>query len=256
MKVSARKKRSSSVEADTAAPSVSTVDAEYQVAGRIALGFAVVALIALGVFFLQADDIGERLRAHPTPVMAESNDAVAPNVSSEVVGSGDAADAAEPGATDVTDELGAETSDGVDPSTLAEQVDEMTADEVVELAATLERVIRDNPDRFERSATDVGAIEKGAFSLADAYAEAERRFPGDVNAAKRLKLVSDLGSGAYWYYVAERGDTLIALSRSFGVSLGQLVELNGIRDADKLPAGMVILLPDGVTVPETVTVEK
>lgn len=80
-------------------------------------------------------------------------------------------------------------------------------------------------------------------TLKEAYAEAEKRFPGQIDGSKRLKLVQDLNAIDYKYYVAEQGDTLIELSNAFNVSLGQLVELNGIHDADEIPAGMIILFP-------------
>lgn len=152
--------------------------------------------------------------------------------------------------TDVAD------TDDVTSESLAEQLDSMSSDEVLALADTLEAVIKKNPERFERSASEVGALTQDGMTLAEAYAEAERRYPDKVDASKRLKLVADLGSGAYWYYVAEQGDTLIGLSEAFNVPLGQLVELNGMRDADRLPAGMIILLPDEAFVPADRQVDK
>ncbi|MGX1266695.1 LysM repeat protein [Rossellomorea marisflavi] len=87
-------------------------------------------------------------------------------------------------------------------------------------------------------------------SLEDAYAEAEKQYPGRIDGSKRLKLVEDLNATDYMYYVAEEGDTLIKLSRMFHVPLGQLVELNGIHDADVLPAGMILLFPSDTEQPE------
>ncbi|MCC2248937.1 LysM peptidoglycan-binding domain-containing protein [Virgibacillus sp. AGTR] len=87
-------------------------------------------------------------------------------------------------------------------------------------------------------------------SLEDAYAEAERLYPGQINGSTRLKLVEDLNATDYMYYVAEEGDTLIKLSRAFNVSLGQLVELNGIHDADFIPAGMILLFPSDTEQPD------
>lgn len=86
-------------------------------------------------------------------------------------------------------------------------------------------------------------------TLEEAYAEAEQLFPNQIDGSKRLKLIQDLNAGDYMYYVAEDGDTLLALSKAFGVPLGQLVELNGIHDADKIPAGMIILFPTGTEQP-------
>lgn len=87
-------------------------------------------------------------------------------------------------------------------------------------------------------------------TLEDAYAEAERLYPGQIDGSKRLKLVEDLNATGYMYYVAEEGDTLIKLSNAFHVSLGQLVELNGIHDADVIPAGMVLLFPSDTEQPD------
>lgn len=86
--------------------------------------------------------------------------------------------------------------------------------------------------------------------LEDAYAEAERLYPGQVDGSKRLKLIDELNATDYMYYVAEEGDTLIKLSRAFGVPLGQLIELNGIHDADVIPAGMILLFPSDTAAAE------
>lgn len=86
--------------------------------------------------------------------------------------------------------------------------------------------------------------------LDEAYAEAEARYPGQIDGSKRLKLVKDLNATDYLYYVAEEGDTLLELSRSFDVPLGQLVELNGIHDADVIPAGMILLFPTDTEQPD------
>lgn len=87
-------------------------------------------------------------------------------------------------------------------------------------------------------------------SLANAYIEAEARYPGQIDGSKRLKLVEDINASKYLYYVAEDGDTLLELSQSFEVPLGQLVEINGIQDADKIPAGMIILFPEDAEQPD------
>ncbi|MGX1195818.1 LysM peptidoglycan-binding domain-containing protein [Metabacillus sp. SLBN-84] len=87
------------------------------------------------------------------------------------------------------------------------------------------------------------------MTLEEAYAEAERLYPGQIDGSKRLKLIEDLNSKDFMYYVAEEGDTLIQLSRTFGVPLGQLVELNGIHDADRIPAGMILLFPSDTEQP-------
>lgn len=87
-------------------------------------------------------------------------------------------------------------------------------------------------------------------TLANAYIEAEARYPGQIDGSKRLKLVEDINASKYLYYVAEDGDTLLELSQSFEVPLGQLVEINGIQDADKIPAGMIILFPEDTEQPD------
>lgn len=87
------------------------------------------------------------------------------------------------------------------------------------------------------------AENTAAKSLEEAYAEAEALFPGKIDASKRIQLINELNAVDYAYYVAEQGDTLIGLSQAFGLHLGQLVEINGIHDADILSAGEIILLP-------------
>lgn len=90
-----------------------------------------------------------------------------------------------------------------------------------------------------------GTNDRLKLTLEDAYAEAEWLYPGQVDGSKRLKLIAELNETDFMYYVAEEGDTLIKLSRAFNVPLGQLVELNGIHDADFIPAGMILLFPIG-----------
>lgn len=214
-------------------------DAEnHQLTIWVSIGAVVASLLLVGGFFVsnaRENIVAAKQASLVTPVMAETKTT--------------------PPETDNLEEPDV-MPEATEPVPLAEQLDEMSTDEVIALAETLETVIKNNPERFERSAEDVGAVEKGGMTLAEAYAEAERRYPDKVDASKRLKLVSDLGSGAYWYYVAEQGDTLIGLSEAFNVPLGQLVELNGMRDADRLPAGMIILLPDEAFVPADRQVDK
>jgi LysM repeat protein len=88
-------------------------------------------------------------------------------------------------------------------------------------------------------------------ALDEAYTKAEAVYPGQIDGSKRLKLIDDLNATDYLYYVAEEGDTLIKLSRSLHVPLGQLVELNGIHDADVIPAGMILLFPSDTKQPDT-----
>ncbi|MEZ6183415.1 MAG: LysM domain-containing protein [Planctomycetota bacterium] len=47
-------------------------------------------------------------------------------------------------------------------------------------------------------------------------------------------------------YVVKRGDTLIEICQAHGVSLAEVVRLNGIGDADLILPGQRVRLPDGV----------
>lgn len=85
-------------------------------------------------------------------------------------------------------------------------------------------------------------------TVVDAYEAAEVIFGDAIDGSKRVKLIEELNAVDYQYYVAEDGDTLLELSKAFDVGLGQLVELNGIHDADELPAGHIIILPSEVEV--------
>lgn len=85
-------------------------------------------------------------------------------------------------------------------------------------------------------------------TVVDAYEAAEAIFGDAIDGSKRIKLIEELNAVDYQYYVAEDGDTLLELSKTFDVGLGQLVELNGIHDADELPAGHIIILPSDVEV--------
>ncbi|MCR6108587.1 LysM peptidoglycan-binding domain-containing protein [Salipaludibacillus agaradhaerens] len=103
--------------------------------------------------------------------------------------------------------------------------------------------------RPERSSDISAKDESFHMTLEDAYTEAEKLYPGQIDGSKRLKLVEDLNATGYMYYVAEEGDTLIELSRAFSTPLGQLIELNGIHDADVIPAGMILLFPSDTPQP-------
>lgn len=81
------------------------------------------------------------------------------------------------------------------------------------------------------------------LSLNEAYAVAESKYPGQVHSDRRLSLIAERHAMDYRFYVTEPGDTLLTLSRSFNVPLGQLVDLNGIADADLIHAGDVLLFP-------------
>ncbi|MGN7308889.1 LysM peptidoglycan-binding domain-containing protein, partial [Bacillus subtilis] len=84
----------------------------------------------------------------------------------------------------------------------------------------------------------------------DSAIEADNKSLSHVNGSKRLKLVQDLNSTDQLYYVAEVGDTMLALSKAFGVSLGQLLELNGLDDVDVIRAGQILLFPGDTKQPD------
>ncbi|MEW4425957.1 LysM domain-containing protein [Paenibacillus pabuli] len=89
-------------------------------------------------------------------------------------------------------------------------------------------------------------------SPVDAAFEAEHKSASQINGSKRLKLIQDLNSADYLYYVAEDGDTLLDLSKAFGVSLGQLVEVNTLNDADVIRAGQILLFPGDTKQPDLI----
>lgn len=122
----------------------------------------------------------------------------------------------------------------VDKETLTKHLSQMKPEAFLALVASVDRVISETP-----------AGEKGGRqqTLEEAYLKAEQKFGSKVDASKRLTLVDELNAIDYKYYVAEKGDTLLYLSQAFGVPLGQLMELNGIGDADKINAGMILLFP-------------
>ncbi|MBD7970387.1 LysM peptidoglycan-binding domain-containing protein [Paenibacillus gallinarum] len=84
----------------------------------------------------------------------------------------------------------------------------------------------------------------------DGNISSEDKLTSQVDGSKRLKLVQDLDTKDYNYYVVEYGDTLYALSKSFDVSLGQIVELNGIQDADMIRVGEILLFPRDTKQPD------
>lgn len=103
-------------------------------------------------------------------------------------------------------------------------------------------------DASDDTPSDKTASKVKDGTVVDAYEAAEAIFGDAIDGSKRVKLIEELNAVDYQYYVAEDGDTLLELSKAFDVGLGQLVELNGIHDADELPAGHIIILPSDVEV--------
>lgn len=122
----------------------------------------------------------------------------------------------------------------VDKETLTKHLTQMKPEAFLALVASVDRVIS------ETKSGEKGSREQ---TLEQAYLKAEQKFGTRIDASKRLTLVDELNAVGYKYYVAEKGDTLLYLSQAFGVPLGQLMELNGIGDADKINAGMILLFP-------------
>lgn len=122
----------------------------------------------------------------------------------------------------------------------SDMIDQLNNMSEAEFNAFIDRILTAIQESSGAS-TEVEKAPRG--TLEEAYAEAERRYQGQIDGSKRLKRVQELNATSYTYYVAEEGDTLIQLSRAFDVPLGQLVELNGIHDADEIPAGMILLFP-------------
>lgn len=50
------------------------------------------------------------------------------------------------------------------------------------------------------------------------------------------------GTSTPIYHVVQKGDTLWGISRKYGVSVDRLVELNGIKDRNRIYVGQKILV--------------
>lgn len=161
--------------------------------------------------------------------------------------------------------------ENIDQDELLNQIEAMDAAEYDAFVASLAKLLQsDDPesvlremdpdvriyfggnaaDGAEDENTSDSATSENAGAVVDAYDVAESLFGDAIDGSKRLKLIEELNAVDYKYYVAEKGDTLISLSETFDIGLGQLVEFNGIHDADELPAGMIIILPSETTVPD------
>lgn len=51
-------------------------------------------------------------------------------------------------------------------------------------------------------------------------------------------------------YTVERGDTLYRIAQSFGVSVDELVRLNGLADPNQIEVGQTLLVPGALTTPD------
>ena len=121
-------------------------------------------------------------------------------------------------------------------------------DPEIKVYLTGESESSDGGETSDEASSDKTTSKVKDGTVVDAYEAAEVIFGDAIGGSKRVKLIEELNAVDYQYYVAEDGDTLLELSKAFDVGLGQLVELNGIHDADELPAGHIIILPSEVEV--------
>lgn len=121
-------------------------------------------------------------------------------------------------------------------------------DPEIKVYLTGESESSDGGETSDEASSDKTTSKAKDGTVVDAYEAAEVIFGDAIDGSKRVKLIEELNAVDYQYYVAEDGDTLLELSKTFDVGLGQLVELNGIHDADELPAGHIIILPSDVEV--------
>jgi LysM repeat protein len=54
--------------------------------------------------------------------------------------------------------------------------------------------------------------------------------------------------GVRQFYVIKSGDTLAKIASSFEVTIQSLIDLNNIENADNVPAGATLEIPDGIIV--------
>ena len=54
--------------------------------------------------------------------------------------------------------------------------------------------------------------------------------------------------GLRQFYVIKSGDTLAKIASSFDVTMQSLIDLNGIENPDKVPAGATLEIPTGIFV--------
>lgn len=220
-----------------------------------AAGAGIAATVICSVIFFQSDIPAKIIAAQqthvfqPQTVLASGPDDAA---SSATDSGGSSTEGVETPMDTLTDSKSADgesrdvsvtidTGTIVDAEALAAELDKMSEVHFTALAESIDMMIASDPAR-------VNLPERK--SLAEAYAEAESKYPGQIDGSKRLKLVDELNAIDYTYYVAESGDTLLELSRTFAVPLGQLVEINGIHEADEIDAGAILLFPSETVQPE------
>lgn len=130
-----------------------------------------------------------------------------------------------------------------------------TKEDIVKALQRLdESTVHDAIRMYQKGKSPKRAKKATLTTLEEAYQEAERRYPNQVDGDKRLRLIADRNASSYYYYVVEPRDTLLELSQDFDVPLGQLLSINGIEDADVIHAGMILLLPSDT--PRHVTNKK
>lgn len=219
------------------------VDFEHlRLAKFISIGAIVIVVLGLGYFFMS--DIRDNLVARASISHPSQIQSITPVAKDDDVSSNDSKEME----FSVTDMDGVTVN--VDRKEMQKYLDNMSDEEFKAFFTTLLRHSMTESNRLakptdaDKDGVVVSDTDKPLYeTLEEAYAEAERRYPNQIDGSKRLKLIRDLNAKDFKYYVAENGDTLLALSQAFQVPLGELVELNGIHDADKIPAGMILLFP-------------
>lgn len=214
---------------------------------KVAMGVMVVSVLGSLLFFtiFSFTDVKDRIISAKQPVVYAQSDGQTDN----------GVDKTQPDSTDVESDEGLEedagdTTDSTGDSPLSTGSDEIEINQD-DLVLFLDGLSDEEFQGFvegvleQSTSKDMLDLRKQVVgkTLEEAYKEAEELYPGKIDGSKRLALIAELNAIDFMYYVVEQGDTLGELSKSLSVPMGQLVESNGIHDADMIRIGEILLVP-------------
>ena len=153
----------------------------------------------------------------------------------------DSSDDIEPVEDDRDDSIIKDVRQYLDDQFLVFALSELGEDATDADIVTYIRKFTDDLDYVFKEGVDGDII--ATLTLEDGSEQDVKVYAGQVDGSYRLRFVADIETSEYYYYVVERGDMLYSLSQAFEVPMGQLMELNGITNANKIYVGQVIQLP-------------
>lgn len=127
----------------------------------------------------------------------------------------------------------------------------------------LQRAWRSKPPRSQRVVqAGLAVVASVAVAVAGAFLVRSCNGDGDEPAPPVLPPLSTSSTSSTTTttiavvvrtYEIQSGDSLFSIAQRFGVSVAEILELNGIDDPDRIEAGQVLTLPSNASLTTTTT---